>query len=84
MKLLHYIFKILDILTFSAGVYSLFVAIFITKMEVECGIQNITCNAAVQLILLFITALAYLASSFVLFIEIKNNVDCDDYEYWRN
>ena len=57
------ILKTLDTLIFFAGVYLLFVGSFITKLEIECGIANIPCNAAVRLALLFIVGLLCLVGS---------------------
>lgn len=65
------ILKTLDTLIFFAGVYLLFVGSFITKLEIECGIANIPCNAAVRLALLFIVGLLCLVSSFVLWFKIE-------------
>lgn len=65
------ILKTLDTLIFFAGVYLLFVGSFITKMEIECGIENIPCSAAVRLVLLFIVGLLCLVSSFILWFKIE-------------
>lgn len=65
------ILKTLDTLIFFAGVYLLLVGSIITKMEIECGIENIPCNAIVRLILLLIVGLLCIVSSFVLWLKVE-------------